>query len=92
MPGRRARREPRPGTPFRRNAIGVKAKVRKDIVKYMQEATPLTMGEELTGYEGVLPATVRERCARLRCSSIKITNDIRLKLANERMGSFLSHP
>ena len=38
------------------------------------------------------PATVRERCARLRCSSIKITNDIRLKLANERMGSFLSHP
>ena len=38
------------------------------------------------------PATVRERCARLRCSSIKITNDIRLKLASdERMGSFLSH-
>ena len=29
--------------------------MRKDIVKYMQDATPLTVGEEWTGYEGVLP-------------------------------------
>jgi fumarate hydratase class II len=41
-----------------RDAIGAKAKAWKDIVKigrtHMQDATPLTLGEEWSGYEGML--------------------------------------
>ncbi len=41
-----------------RDAIGAKAKSWKDIVKigrtHMQDATPLTLGEEWSGYEGML--------------------------------------
>jgi fumarate hydratase class II len=41
-----------------RDAIGVKAKAWKDIVKigrtHMQDATPLTLGEEWSGYAGML--------------------------------------
>src|ERR1700726_1442799 len=41
-----------------RDAIGAKAKAWKDIVKigrtHMQDATPLTLGQEWSGYEGML--------------------------------------
>jgi hypothetical protein len=58
----------------------------------MQGATPSTVGEEWTAYEGVLPRNYPGTLQRSRWSSIKITNDIRLMLASEPMGSFLSQP
>jgi fumarate hydratase class II len=46
-----------------RDAIGAKAKEWKDIVKigrtHMQDATPLTLGEEWSGYVGVLGDDIR---------------------------------
>src|SRR5258708_20017802 len=47
-----------PGVADLRDAIGAKAQAWKDIVKigrtHMQDATPLTLGQEWSGYAGVL--------------------------------------
>jgi fumarate hydratase, class II len=47
-----------PGVKALRDAIGEKVKLWKDIVKigrtHMQDATPLTLGQEWSGYEGML--------------------------------------